>query len=263
MAEKESMPAVFIHGVPDTAHVWDPVRSHLFRNDGIALSLPGFNSPLPEHFTATKEEYVNWIIHQLEQIGEPVDLVGHDWGCLLVMRVVSLRPDLVRSWAAGSGPVSKTYIWHPLAKIWQTPGEGERWMEALTPERLAETLVQAGLPPERAGETASRFDKTMADCILRLYRSAVHVGAEWQPDLATIQRPGLVLWGKNDLACPVAFADELGLDTHARRVLKLDSDHWTIVERSAEVAAALEEHWASVAETPQENQGEHHERNQS
>ena len=52
----------------------------------------------------------------------PVDLVGHDWGSLLVQRVVSLRPDLIRTWACGNGPVDTEYVWHDMAQQWQTPG---------------------------------------------------------------------------------------------------------------------------------------------
>ncbi len=84
------MPAVFIHGVPDTYEVWNRLRAKLSRTDVIALALPGFGSPLPKGFRATKEEYVDWIIGQIEQQGEPVDLVGHDWGCIWVARIASL-----------------------------------------------------------------------------------------------------------------------------------------------------------------------------
>ena len=250
------MPAVFIHGVPDTFRVWDPLRKHLSRQDVVALALPGFNAPLPENFIATKEEYANWIIRQLEEIGEPVDLVGHDWGCILTMRVASLRPDLIRSWAAGSGPVSAKYEWHPLAKIWQTPGEGEKWFKELNPSAVADFMAKAGLPVEHAREAVSHIDQTMGDCILRLYRSALEVGKQWQPDLAKVRTPGLAFWGSGDTACPVAFADELALDTKAGRVLKLDAGHWTIVERSAEIAQALENHWASVDKTAKQVKGE-------
>ena len=237
------MPAVFVHGVPDTFRVWDPIREYLSRTDVIALALPGFDAPLPTGFQATKEEYANWIIQQLEQMGEPVDLVGHDWGCLLTVRVASLRPDLIRTWAAGSGPVSARYTWHPLAKIWQTPGEGEEWFKHLDPKDLVELMGKAGLPWKAAQEAVSHIDPSMGDCILRLYRSALKIGKEWQPDLKKVRAPGLVFWGEHDQACPVEFADSLASDTHADRVLHLGAGHWTIVERCTEVATALEAHW--------------------
>lgn len=237
------MPAVLIHGVADTERVWDRVRQRLTRPDIITLSLPGFNSAVPIGFGATKEEYLHWIIEQLEKVGEPVDLVGHDWGCILVMRIASLRPDLVRTWAGGSGPVSKDYEWHPLAKIWQTPGVGEQWMAKLNEESFTRQLEDAGLPHDVAAEVASRVDERMKDCILRLYRSAVDVGKEWQPDLQRIRTSGLVFWGTQDGACPQRFGEELARDAGATSLLKLECGHWTTVSSADEVAAALEQHW--------------------
>jgi len=76
-----------------------------------------------------------------------VDLVGHDWGSLLVQRVASTRPDLVRSVACGGAAVDRSYPWHPLAQVWQTPGEGERYMEEeLTDEFGISHLVENGVP---------------------------------------------------------------------------------------------------------------------
>lgn len=167
------------------------MRQRLTRTDVIALSLPGFKSGVPAGLGATKEEYLRWIIEQLEKVGEPVDLVAHDWGCILVMRVASLRPDLVRIWAAGSGPVSKNYEWHPLAKVWQTPDVGEQWMADLDQDSFTQQLLGAGLPYEIAADVASRVDDRMKDCILRLYRSAVHIGEEWQPNLEKSRHLGL------------------------------------------------------------------------
>lgn len=237
------MPAVFIHGVPDTSHVWDGVRSCLARTDTVALALPGFANSLPAGFESTKEEYVDWIIQQLEQLGEPVDLVGHDWGCLLTVRVASIRPDLVRTWAAGSGPVSRDYEWHELAKVFQTPGAGERWMAELDKGEFAKRMEGAGFPADLAVATAERMDETMKASILRLYRSAVYVGSEWGPDLSKIIAPGLVFWGVTDPFCPIDFADRLGQDTKASGVLRLNCGHWTPIQKSAEVARALEQHW--------------------
>lgn len=238
------MPAVFIHGVPDTVHVWDSVFSQLARTDLLALELPGFDTAVPAGFSASKEEYIDWIIRKLEEIGDPVDLIGHDWGCLLTARVASLRPDLVRTWAAGSGPVSAGYEWHALANIWQTPGKGEQWMRELDPGEFSQQLQKLGVPAEIAPAMAARVDERMKQVILSLYRSALHVGQEWQPELAKITSPGLVFWGEHDEACPIRFAGELADDTHAERVLKLDCGHWTPLQKSREVAEALTAHWA-------------------
>ena len=104
-------------------------------------------------------------------------------------------------------------------------------------------MAKAGLPVKAAQEAVSHIDSVMGDCILRLYRSALEVGKEWQPDLKQVRAPGLVFWGEHDEACPVAFANTLAADAHAERVLRLDAGHWTIAERPAEIAKALENHW--------------------
>ena len=84
------MTVVFVHGVPDTQHVWDAVVSRLDRRDVVRVSLPGFGSPAPAGFSATKEAYVDWLIGQLTALPSPIDIVGHDWGALLTVRVMSL-----------------------------------------------------------------------------------------------------------------------------------------------------------------------------
>lgn len=240
------MPVVLVHGVPDTFRVWDGVRAELDRSDVTALALPGFGADLPAGFGATKEEYVDWIIARLEEGREPVHLVGHDWGAILTARVASLRPDLVRSWAGSDGPVNADYVWHEWAKIWQTPVLGERWMADLQPASFAAQLEAFSVPAGLALETAERLDDTYKDCILRLYRSAVSVGAEWEPGLAGITAPSLVLWGVDDPATPVVFADRLGESIEGARVLKLDAGHWTPLEQPGQIATALQEHWRTA-----------------
>ena len=92
------------------------VISRLNRKDVVTLSLPGFGCPLPAGFSATKEAYVDWLLGRLAALPRPIDLVGHDWGALLVVRAVSLRPDAVRSWAAGGAPLDREYVWHQAAQ---------------------------------------------------------------------------------------------------------------------------------------------------
>jgi pimeloyl-ACP methyl ester carboxylesterase len=106
--------------------VWGPVRNRLYRTDVVALQLPGFGCPRPEGFGATKEDYVAWLVGELERLQNDgrVDLVGHDWGGGLVLRVVSTRSDLVGSWvtdAAGVGDAD--FEWHDFATLYQTPGQ--------------------------------------------------------------------------------------------------------------------------------------------
>lgn len=238
------MPAILIHGVPDTHRVWDGVRQHLTRRDVEAWDLLGFGAAPPHDFGSTKEEYVDWLVERLEQVGEPVDLVGHDWGCIFTARIASIRPDLVRTWAGGNGPISAQYVWHPLAKTWQDQVEGDRYMNELEPTAFAKDLVAGfDVPPELAEEMVRHVDGPMKDSILKLYRSALTMGADWEPALANLSAPALVFWGVLDPACQIEFGEKLGAAVRASRMLRLVCNHWPVLQRPADVAAALEVHW--------------------
>ncbi len=242
------MPAVLVHGVPDTAGMWEPLRSHLARTDIVALGLPGFGAPLPDGFGSTKEEYAGWIAAQIAAIGEPVDLVGHYWGCLLVQRVASTNPELIRTLACGSGPIDRTYVWHAMAQLWQTPGAGEdvvAGMLALPPADLTDALTAGGSPPGLAALQAKEIDERMAACILALYRSAVTVGEEWEDGVAAMpRRPSLVLWGRDDPFATPEFGERLAARIDADLMVFAGCAHWWPWERAADSAAALERLWS-------------------
>ena len=242
------MPAFFVHGVPDTAALWDLVRANIDRDDVVALDLPGFDAPLSPGFGATKEEYVNFVIGQVEKVGEPVDIVGHDWGSILVQRVASVRPDLIRTWAAGAATIDGTYVWHDLAQMWQAPEVGEQVMAAMTPDAIAGTLAEQLGGAERAAEVGSHVDDTMKDCVLKLYRSAANGFGAWHDDVDKVlpTRPGLVLWGADDPYVTQDFGERLAQRTDARLVMFPDSGHWWPATKPAETARELQLLWTSA-----------------
>ncbi len=237
------MVAYMIHGVPDSPAVWEPLRRHLARHDVVTPPLPGFGAPVPVGFHATCDEYAAWLIDDIATIGGPADLVGHDWGGLLALRIASLRPDLVRSLATGSGPVDVEYRWHDTAVAWQTPGVGEQLMTRFEGDLAIDGLVGAGLPRDYATAAIGRVDERMKDAILRLYRSAVDVNPRWAPDLDAIRCPALVVWPIDDPFVDRRFGRRLAERIRAD-LLEVDRGHWWQVSHPAEVAAALERLWA-------------------
>lgn len=243
------MPAVLVHGNPDSHLLWEPVKEHLGdEQQVIALDLPGFAEPPRDGFAATKEAYVDWLVEEIETVAKdsgPVDLVGHDWGSLLVQRVASIRPDLLSSLAAGGAAVDVDYPWHEIAQIWQTPGEGERYMEEeLTPEVSVPYLIENGVPETYAKRNAW-LTPGNKDCILKLYRSAVNIGAEWQPELERVRLPSMVIWGRDDPYVPTKWAERLAERIGAELVM-LDCAHWWPYERPRETAEALQRLWAGA-----------------
>ena len=171
------MTVVFVHGVPETAAIWDPLLDEFGRDDVVTLSPPGFGAPVPEGFVATSDGYRDWLVGELDRLGVSVDLVGHDWGGGHAMRAATARPDLVRKLVTDiAGTADLAYEWHDLARIWQTEGDGEEFVAAVSAmpvEKRVPLLVDAGMTERAARACAEANDRTMGACILTLYRSAV------------------------------------------------------------------------------------------
>jgi pimeloyl-ACP methyl ester carboxylesterase len=245
------MTAVFVHGVPETPAVWSGLLAALGRPDSVALWLPGFDGVRPEGFGATMDEYAAWLVAQLERLDDPVDLVGHDWGGGFVVRVVSTRPELVRSWvtdAAGIGDVE--FEWHEFAKIWQTPQAGEEFWDqqlAAPAGERAGVFQMFGVPAEPALDLASHINRTMADCILGLYRSAVDVGKQWGPDFAAIPAPGLVIIPGEEPFMRAVSSTRAAARAGARTAALDGLGHWWMLQDPARAATVLREFWATLA----------------
>lgn len=248
------MPAILVHGNPETPAVWGPLRTSLGRQDVVALQLPGFGVAAPDGFGATKDEYVEWLVGELERVGEPVDLVGHDWGGGFALRVACTRPELLRSWASDvAGLLDPDYVWHDFARIWQAPGAGERWVAdtvASPKEARVERLRAGGVPPEQAAAFADALDAEMGRCILALYRSAAQPAmAEWGQDAeAASARPGLVIApGDDPFTGGTAMARRSAERMGARFEVLDGLAHWWMLQDPARGARLLEDFWSSLA----------------
>jgi len=84
----------------------------------------------------------------------------------------------------------------------------------------------------------------MGRCILGLYRSAVDIGAEWQPAIDAMPKiPALVLWGHGDPFVDPRFGERLATRLDARLEMLSPCGHWWPWERAAETATALQLLW--------------------
>jgi pimeloyl-ACP methyl ester carboxylesterase len=245
---------LFIHGVPDSPLIWQPLLAALDLGDmPVAVpALPGFTAPLPAGFSATKEAYADWAVKQAEALHAahgPIDIVGHDWGALIAQRVAMLRPDLIRSWATSNAVIDADYRGHRLARIWNTPVLGELFMALSKPAKLAEGLAAQGMPADIAREEAAQWalkDKRRA--ILKLYRSAKGLSFEhdWARDIAKLPADGTLIWGAGDPYVELSVAERFAADTGTPLTVIDGAGHWAIAERPVEVAAALRRFWTSL-----------------
>jgi pimeloyl-ACP methyl ester carboxylesterase len=249
----DSATPVLVHGNPETSAVWDPLVAALAREDVVRLSPPGFGAPVPAGFAGTVDAYRDWLVGELERLGRPVDLVGHDWGGAHVVNVAMVRPDLVRSWATDAiGVFDPDYVWHDLARRWQGPdGEraiADRFGGTRTWRTLA--LVARGIPDGRvASQLAAAQGPEMGSAVLALYRSAAQPAmAERGRGLArAAERPGLCLLATEDHAVGTAQQCRRSALRAGAEVVELQGvGHWWLVQDPAAGAAALERFWRSI-----------------
>ncbi|MCU1372001.1 MAG: hypothetical protein JWO77_3195 [Ilumatobacteraceae bacterium] len=242
------MTAVFVHGVPETVLVWEPLVAHLERDDVALLALPAFGSARPDGFDATMHSYAAWLTEQLAAYDE-VDLVTHDWGALLALRVLADRPANVRSWVSDMGDLDATFEWHDTAKTWQTPGDGEALMDVFVDAPLedrAAILAGVGVPGDEATKMAETLDRTMADAILDLYRSATDVGNEWGPGIDQIAVPGLLIQSMQDPFRSPGRVQRLADRTNAEIATFADAGHFWMLDEPQEAAQVITAFWESL-----------------
>lgn len=247
------MTVVLVHGVPETAEVWDKLRAHLDR-DSIALNLPGFGAPRPDGFGGGKDDHVEWLVRELRAVPGPVDLVGHDWGALLTYRVATAYDVPLRSWTADiAGLLHESYVWHEVARLWQTPETGEAHIAATLqashddPKGFATQLRALGVSHTDAVALHDRFDARMGQAILDLYRSATpNPHAHWGTECTETAAPGLVLSAAADPFDDTEAAGETARALGARLHVMQDTGHFWMLQQPARAAEALEEFWRTL-----------------
>jgi pimeloyl-ACP methyl ester carboxylesterase len=198
------------------------------------------------------EEYRLWLVGELEAVGEPVDLVGHDWGGGHVANVAMTRPDLLRSWCSDIlGVFEPDYVWHDMAQVWQTPGAGEEAAAAMVadPATRAAGLVARGVTPDVAEEMAKSWSDDMVRCVLALYRDAAQPAmarlGEHLPTAAA--RPGLAIQAVDDHFVGTDDMRRRAAERAGARVDVLDGlGHWWMLQDPARAAAVLTEFWESL-----------------
>jgi pimeloyl-ACP methyl ester carboxylesterase len=240
------MTIVLVHGNPETAAVWDDLAPLLSERDIVRLSPPDFGSAIPAGFDCTVDAYRDWLSEALEQLEQPVDLIGHDWGGGHVARIAMERPDLIRSWTIDvAGVLDPDYVWHDLAQSWQKPEIGEQavgQMIGAPVETRAERYQSLGMSAGVAQKVAAGANEEMGRAILALYRSAIQpMMKELGSGLAkAAAKPGLVLIATKDQYCGGEMLARRSAERAGAEVAVLDdAGHWWMSEKPEKGADAI------------------------
>ena len=135
-------PVLLLHGFPDSSSLWDEVAPHLLAagHRVIAPDLRGFgDSDAP---AAVGEYALGHSVADLRALitrltgGEPVHVIGHDWGAVAGWCLALEHPQVVRSLVALAVGHPREYARAGMEQklkglytlLWQVPGVAERWL---------------------------------------------------------------------------------------------------------------------------------------
>lgn len=240
-------PVVLVHGTPSRSLVWRQVAPLLARRRRVIVwDLLGFGDS-ERHV----EQDVSLVAHGevlaelVEQLGlERPALVGHDIGGAVVLRAHLIEEVPIAQLALIDGVVLAPWI---TPRTREMQGELERWaadpaledtivahLRSATSRALAPDVFQA-LFGQWEGEhgralylrNLAQFDERHTD--------------EFQPRLASIQAPTLVVWGEEDAWLPVETSERVAASIPgAQRVVIPGAGHFCMEDEPEQVAGALD-----------------------
>lgn len=235
----QGIPTLFLHGVPDTADIWNGVVEPLQMNYRcITPDWPGFGRSGPgTHLDCSLDGQADFVrdLADTLDLTEPFNLVSHDFGGISAMAFVAKYPGRVRRFVVSNAPFSPEYHWHLWARIWRTRVLGELSMATMNRAFFALSLRLGSrkLSTAHIHTAYQAMTPQMKQMILRMYRAVPErAWRGWDARLraATAQVPTLVVWGQHDPYLPNWLPDRYG----AHKIVRYtDSGHWVPAEEPA------------------------------
>ncbi len=253
----DGTPVLLLHGVPETASVWNVLAPQLAKGRRVlAPDLPGLGG---SSYTGPYD--VPSLVGELaalldaEAPGQRVDVVGHDWGGSLALALAGARPDLVRRLVVANAPyrsvparaVHIPFFALPVLPELLLKAGGRRVVDAaFAIGWKAKTELAAGALAEyRAAYTRPSVTQAM----LGYYRAAARPriaallqrGAPATPVPRVTTEKALVLWGAADPILPVSCGEAVQRDLGASCVMVTipGAGHFVIEEAPEAVADVL------------------------
>ncbi len=213
---------VLLHGFPQRRTSWDLVTP-ILNEAGLRTLAPDLRGYSPAARPRRRRDYnlrnmANDVVALISELGQPVHLVGHDWGAATAWLVAAKFPEQVRTLTAVSVP-------HPgamfsvglpqLKKSWymvanQVPGLSD-WLMS-NPERARRVLRSTGMP----GFAADRYRSEIIDS------GAIPTALNWYRGIpftsrslfrARVSVPTTMVWSDGD-----QFLHRLGAERSANYV---------------------------------------------
>lgn len=232
-------PVVLIHGFASSVGVWAPVLPVLEREHRvIAVDLKGFGHTSRPEGDYSPAAQANMVLGLLDELGidatTPVAVVAHSWGSSVALALALAAPDRVSRIALYDAWVYEDQL--PNAFLWaRASGIGEAMIGAFYSERADEKMASAFYDPryvtealvENVEEQLSRpGTKAAALAAIRGQRFE-----EMEAAYSTIDKPVLLLWGREDRVTTLPFGERLSNELpQARLIVYPRCGHFPMIE---------------------------------
>jgi pimeloyl-ACP methyl ester carboxylesterase len=246
--EPDSVPALCLHGFPETSHMWRHVLSALADSGRRALApdLPGFGDSAADP-PGTWERQMRAVDRFRRELGlERVALIVHDWGGLIGLRWACEHPEAVSALVISGSGFFADGKWHGMARALRTAGEGERMVATMNRDGFAQMLasISTGIDSDVATVYWKTFEtEDGRQGVLDLYRSGDFSKLErYEGRLAELEAPVLLLWGEHDLFAPVGGAYRFKQDMpDAKLVVVKGAGHFVFADEPERCATEIVE----------------------
>lgn len=247
--------AILLHGFPQTSTSWSAV-SEILNASGIRTLAPTQRGYVPTARPRWRWQYRSAELFAdaqalIDRVGEPVHLVGHDWGAHVAWGVAGRAKSAahpVRSLTAVSVPHSAAFV---RALVTSNQALKSWYMLAVQPPLIPETLV--ALAPERFDDGLRRSGMS-AEMAATVRREILDAGAltgalNWYRGMpfaspsaiGRVSVPTSYVWSDNDIALGRTGAEltRRYVTGPYRFEVMAGASHWIPDERPAELAQII------------------------
>ncbi|QCS41692.1 alpha/beta fold hydrolase [Natrinema versiforme] len=244
--ESTAPPVVFLHGIPTWSFLWrDIVPAVAEDRRTIAPDLVGYgNSAMGDGFDRSIRAQEAMLEALLDDLGvEAIALVAHDIGGGVALRFAAHNPERVEQLVLSNAVCYDSWPVEFVSNL-GLPSTADLEREELE-EQLDSAFVEGAY-----GEADPEFVAGMKapwltdEGHLSLVRDAVATNTNHTTELdyGAITAETLLLWGKDDVMQPYAYAERLAEDIDDAELEPLsDAYHWVPEDRSDAYADRLRE----------------------
>ncbi|APR79988.1 alpha/beta hydrolase fold protein [Minicystis rosea] len=261
-------PVVLVHGFASSLETWELLIPELSKKHRVvALDLKGFGwSDRPEGDYSPLAE-AKLVLQLLDKLGvERAAFVGHSWGSSVTLALALHAPQRVSRIALYDAWVYEEQL--PTTFLMaRAGGLGEilftLFYDQRPDERMALAFYNKDFLSEKLVEDVERALERPGTGAAQLAAVRGQRFTEQQAKYKTVDKPVLLLWGREDVITTLAFGERLSRDLpHARLVVYPRCGHFPMLEAknesNTEVVKFLDEPEAPATPAPAPAKDEKH-----